>query len=448
MEILLGDPKAAIRSLSGPLVVSMLITSIYNLVDGIWVAGLGADALAGVGFVIPLFLVLIGLGNGLGGGATSAISRYIGEGDKAKADNGAIHSIILTIIISIIVTAMLLLVLDPVLTIMGAAHTLQYAHEYGMIMFLGTILFVLPNAMYGILRAEGDVKRTMYAMILSAVLNIILDPILIYVLGLGVAGAALATLISTGSVLLVLYYWMFVKKDTYLNPYLSNFKFNRQISLDILGVGIPASLEMIMTATFAAFFSAILAIVAGTDAVAVYSTGWRVVNIGMMPTVAISTALVSVVGANFGARRYENIRIAQRYSILLAVVCAVIVGVLIYLFAPQIVYVFSYSDNSAHLAAPMAAFLVTMIPYFILSAIGAPATLTFQGLGKGLTAMVQTIFRQLIFSIIFSYLFAITLRLGEHGAWWGIIAGSLFACILTFAWSNWYVGRLIKYGQA
>ena len=88
MEILLGDPKAAIRSLSGPLVVSMLITSIYNLVDGIWVAGLGADALAGVGFVIPLFLVLIGLGNGLGGGATSAISRYIGEGDKAKADNG------------------------------------------------------------------------------------------------------------------------------------------------------------------------------------------------------------------------------------------------------------------------------------------------------------------------------------------------------------------------
>ena len=411
----------------------MLITSIYNLVDGIWVAGLGADALAGVGFVIPLFLVLIGLGNGLGGGATAAISRYIGEGNKAKADNGAVHSIILTIIISIIVTAILLLILDPVLIIMGAAHTLPYAHEYGMVMFLGTILFVLPNAMYGILRAEGDVKRTMYAMILSAILNIILDPILIYILGLGVAGAALATLISTGSVLLVLYYWMFVKKDTYLNPY--------------LGVGIPASLEMIMTATFAAFFSAILAIVAGTDAVAVYSTGWRVVNIGMMPTVAISTALVSVVGANFGARRYENIRIAQRYSILLAVACAVVVGVLIYLFAPQIVYVFSYSDNSAHLAAPMAAFLVTMIPYFILSAIGAPATLTFQGLGKGLTAMVQTVFRQLIFSIIFSYLFAITLGFGEHGAWWGIIAGSLCACMLTFAWSNWYVGRLIKYGK-
>ena len=156
-----------------------------NDLDGIWVAGLGADALAGVGFVIPLFLVLIGLGNGLGGGATAAISRYIGEGNKAKADNGAVHSIILTIIISIIVTVLLLLVLDPVLTIMGAAHTLPYAHEYGVIMFMGTILFVLPNAMYGILRAEGDVKRTMYAMILSAVLNIILDPILIYVLGLG-----------------------------------------------------------------------------------------------------------------------------------------------------------------------------------------------------------------------------------------------------------------------
>ena len=217
--------------------------------------------------------------------------------------------------------------------LMGAAHTLTYAHEYGMIMFLGTILFVLPNAMYGILRAEGDVKRTMYAMILSSILNIILDPIFIYVLNMGVAGAALATLISTTSVLIVLYYWMFVKKDTYLDPYLSNFKFSRRISMDILGVGIPASLEMFMTATFAAVFSAILAIVAGTDAVAVYSTGWRVVNIGVMPTVAISTALVSVVGANYGAKRYENVRIAQRYSIFLALLCAVIVGVLIFLFA-------------------------------------------------------------------------------------------------------------------
>ena len=184
--------------------------------------------------------------------------------------------------------------------------------------------------------------------------------------------------------------------------------------------------------------------VASTDAVAVYSTCWRVVTLGVMPIVAISTALVSVVGANYGARRFENIKITHRYSIILALATAGVVGLIVYIFSPQIVYLFSYSENSAHLSDTMIQFLITMIPFFFCTAVGAPSTLTFQGLGKGLTAMVQTLMRQLIFSLIFSYLFAVVFGMGEHGAWYGIIIGQLTACIITFIWSSVYVNRLIK----
>ena len=444
VETILGNPSIAVRKMSVPLIISMLLVSIYNLVDAAWVAGLGSDALAGVGFVTPLFLILVGLGNGLGGGATSALSKYIGQQRKQWADNGGVHVILITVVISLIVTVLLLLVLEPLVTAMGAGNTLGYAMDYGSIMFAGAIFFVLPNAMYGILRAEGDVNRTMVAMAISGIINIIIDPIFIYTLNLGVKGAALATLISSGLVILIIAYWFYIKNNTYIKPYWSNYKFNKEISYDILKVGIPASLELLMTAILTAVISTILTTVATTDAVAVYTTGWRVVSLGTMPIIGISTALVSIVGANLGARRFENIKTAHRYSMKLAFLVSVITGVLLYIFAPQVVMLFSYSTGSAHLAGTMVEFLRCMTFYYLFMCVGAPSTFLFQGVGKGLTAMVQTILRTVIFSIICAYLFAIILGMGEHGVWYGIIVGQAIASIITLAWSSEYVKHLIK----
>lgn len=430
--------------MSIPLIISMLLVSIYNLADAAWVAGLGSDALAGVGFVTPMFLILVGLGNGLGGGATSALSKYIGQRRKDKADNGGLHVIFITVIISLIVTVLLLAILNPLCVAMGAGDTLVYALSYGSIMFAGSVLFVLPNAMYGILRAEGDVNRTMIAMAISGIFNIIIDPIFIYTFNLGVAGAAYATLLSSALVIVVIAYWFYVKRDTYIKPFYSNFHFSREISFDILKVGIPASLELLLTSVLIAFLSSILTVVANTDAVAVYSTGWRVVSLGTMPIIGISTALVSIVGANFGARQFENIRSAHRYSMRLAFVVGLITGVLIFIFAPQIVMLFSYSEGSAHLADSMVAFLRTMTLYYVFMAFGAPSTFLFQGVGKGLTAMVQTFLRNIVFSIVCAYLFAIVLGLGEHGVWYGIIVGQILASTVTTIWANEYIKRLIR----
>ena len=227
VDLMLKNPKKALIDMSIPLIISLLITSFYNLIDAFWVSGIGADALAGIGFFTPIFMILVGFGNGLGSGAAFALSKYLGGGNKQKANNASIHSIIINIIVSLVVTIILLILLNPILNAMGAGQTIGYATDYGVIILLGSVFIILSNALYGIFRGEGDTTRPMYAMMASAILNMILDPIFIYKFDLGVMGAAAATIVSSIFVILVLIYWFYIKKDTYLKPNISNLLLKR-----------------------------------------------------------------------------------------------------------------------------------------------------------------------------------------------------------------------------
>lgn len=444
VDSILGNPKTALWKMSIPLIISLLITSLYSVIDAVWVSGLGADALAGVGFVSPVFIALMGIGNGLGAGSASALSKYIGENNKRKSDNGAIHTIFITVIISIITTVILLIFLKDILLAMGAGVTINYAMDYGVILSIGSILVILSNSLYGVLRGEGDANRTMYAMLFSSVLNMILDPVFIYVLNLGVKGAAVATLISLLLVNLILFYWFYIKKDTYLKPFLSNYKFNKGITIDILKVGLPASLELINNALFAALFSLLLVIVASTDAVAVYSTGWRLVTIATTPIIAVATALISVVGANYGAKKYEEILVAHRYSMKIGILFGIIAAVIVYIFAPQIVSIFAYTGTSTRLSPQLIAFLSVIVIYFPTMGYGCTSTFVFQGTGNGITAMFQTILRETVFTLGFAILLAIVLGYGEYGAWWGIILGELVLNTITMIWADLHIKKLIN----
>lgn len=447
VESILGDPKSALIKMSIPLIISLFITSLYSVIDAIWVSGLGADALAGVGFVSPIFIALMGIGNGLAAGASSALSKYVGEENKTKADNGAIHTILITAIVSILTTLILLIFLKDILLAIGAGSTIDYAMDYGFLISLGSILIILSNSLYGVLRAEGDANRTMYAMLFSSILNMILDPIFIYGLNLGVKGAAIATLISLLLVNIILFYWFYIKKDTYLRPLFSNFKFSKEISIDIIKVGFPASLELINNALFAALFSLLLTIVASTDAVAVYSTGWRVVTIATTPILAVATALISVIGANYGAKRYEDILIAHRYSMKISILLGFLAAIVVYIFAPQIVSIFSYEGTSVRLAPQLIAFLSCIVIYFPTMGYGCTSTFVFQGTGHGITAMFQTILRETVFTLGFAILLAIVLGYGEYGAWWGIILGEIVVNTITMIWADLHIKRLIKSGN-
>ena len=272
----------------------------------------------------------------------------------------------------------------------------------------------------------------------------VLDPIFIYTLNLGVRGAAIATIISSLFVIIILLYWFYIKKDTFLKPNLSNFNFKKDITIDIIKVGIPASIQFLNNAFFAAVFSALLAFVGSTDSVAVYSTGWRVVIIGTTPLLAIGTALISVIAANYGAKNYKNIQIVHRYAMKVSIIIAFIVAILTNVFAGDIASIFASSGTSVRISGELTSFLSWIVIYYPTMAVGVSSTYVFQGIGKGLTAMFQTIMRETGFTIFFAVLLGVILGYGVWGAWMGIVLGEIVSNNITMVWADWQIKKLVN----
>ncbi|MBC7118870.1 MAG: MATE family efflux transporter [Methanobacteriaceae archaeon] len=422
----------------------MLLTSTYNLIDAIWVSGLGGNALAAIGFVTPVYMILVGLSNGLGAGATSAISRCIGAKKIKRMNNTAIHAIILTLIISLLITLILEFSLGDLLLMLGAKDALNLSLTYGRIVFAGTIFILFTGSAYGILRGEGDTKRTMYAMIISAIINMILDPILIYSLKMGIAGAAWATLASQAFVSAIIIYWFLYKRDTFTRLSWKYFKANFKVAKSILEVALPASVEFFVISAGTAILNIIFVTVAGTDAVAVYSAGWRVVMIGFVPLISIGTGTITVAGVAYGARKYNNLSIAHNYSIKMGMLVAIATSILTFILAPYISMIFTYSPQARHLAPTITEFLRIMCLFYIFIPPGLMSNSIFQGIGKGTTSLILTIIRQLLFIVIFAYILAIMFNLGQRGAWWGVVAGDIVGSMIAYLWARIYIKRLQK----
>jgi Na+-driven multidrug efflux pump len=166
------------------------------------------------------------------------------------------------------------------------------------------------------------------------------------------------------------------------------------------------------------------------------------VSYGIVPIVAIGTSVVSVVGAAYGARHYEKIRVAHTFSILFGVALALSVSILTWVFAYPIASIFSYSQDSAHLYPTIAAFIGVMCLFYPFVPLGFLSSSIFQGVGKGPTSLFLTFMRSLVFAAIFAYLFAIHLGMGEQGVWWGLVAGEILGGLLAFIWARLYLSRL------
>lgn len=444
VKLLMGDPKVAIRRLSAPMIVAMLLMAIYNLADAIWVAGLGADALAGVGFVMPLFMILVGLSNGLGAGATSLISRRIGAGDREGAANGAMHAMAIALAASLVLMLLLVALLEPILVAFGASAVLRYALEYGRIVFLGTVFFLLVQMSYAILRAEGDTRRTMYAMAVSSVLNMVLDPLFIYGAGMGVAGAAIATVLSIASVMGVIAYWFFVRRDTYVRLSPRSFSCDAETFRAILVVGLPASIEFLLMSVMAIALNAILVHVAGTDAVAVYTSGWRIVMFAIVPLVGIATSVIAVTGAAYGARDYRKIQVVHTYSVTLGILIGVLTSTLTFLLAPWITLLFTYTPESVVLAEDFLVFFRTMCLFYPFVPLGMFSSSLFQGTGRGILSLFISFLRTLAYIVPLSLLLGVLLDLGATGVYLGIVLGNVLGGFTGVIWARAFIGKLVR----
>ncbi len=441
IELLTGDYKVAIKKLAWPMMVSMFLVMAYNLADSIWVAGLGSDALAAIGFITPLFMILIGLGNGIGAGANSLIARFIGAKNIPEANNTALHSLVLTVIISVAGSIIMYFILPTLLEIMGAGSSMQQALGYGNIVFTFMIIFIYSNVGTAILRSEGDVTRAMYVMAITAIFNIVLDPIFIYILNMGIEGAAWATVVSGFISCIVLLYWMHVKKDTFLNLEFKNFKYENSITWGILNVAIPSTSENLIFSALGIIENYLLVLVAGTIAVATYTAGMRLIQLSMIPLMGFGTALLTVAGASYGARNYKKLQDAFFYTLKLGLLVSTAMAVIFFFFAPQISAVFAYSSSAA-LAPRIAQLIQIMIIFIYAVCLGMVSAMMFQGVGKGFTSLFLTFIRSLLFEVIFSYIFGVMMGMGEQGIYYGVVTGGFLGSIISFTWANFYLRRL------
>ena len=443
VELMRGEPEIAVRKLAIPIMISMLLTASYNIVDGIWVAGLGQTAIAGIGFVTPIFMILNGVSVGLGSGSTSSIARAVGARNHEGASKSATHSLLIFLVASVILTILLIIILEPLLRTYGASgQALAEAMKYGTPLFLGLFAFIFANGGSGVLRGEGDMKRAMYAMIVSVVLNFILDPLFIYVLNLGSAGASLATIVSSIGSASVIMYWILIKKDTYVDVTFRGFKFESEIAMDILKVGIPSSLDMLMMSIAMSLYLIFISSIGGEYGIAAFTSGQRLYLFGIMPLTAIGSAVAAVSGSAYGAKNWDYLRRTHTFGTKFAMMFAIVIMLILVVFAPQLALIFAYTPDTAPLIPEITNFLRIASFGLLLVGIGMPSSFFYQGIGRGTTSLAWTIIRELIFTVSFTYLFGIVFDWGLTGIWTGLAVGRIIASILNFTYARYTIRKL------
>ena len=443
VKTLLGDPKKAVLKLSGPMIIAMLVQALYNIVDGIWVAGLGSNALAAIGLFFPLFMIIISLAVGIGIGGSSAISRKIGAKNKKLADFSASHTLLIGFVIGILLSCSMFPFLKEIFASIGAkGEVLQSVVSYGRILVGGALILVFSNISTGILRGEGDTKRAMYAMVLGSGLNIFLDPIFIYKFKLGIVGAAWATLTSISITSFLMIYWLFIKKDTYVDIRFISFKFNIGIIKEILRVGIPSSFAQLSMSLTMIILNIIIVKAGGTDGIAVFTSAWRIIMLGIVPLLGIAIGVTAVTASAYGAKNINKLKIGYFYGIKFGFIIELGIVVLVIILAPQLSYLFTYSKGAVHISGDLIKAFRSLVWFLPAVPFGMLTSSMFQGIGHGEKALAVTFFRTIIMQVFFSYLFGILLKFGLTGIWWGIVLGNITAASIGFTWGKFTIVKL------
>ncbi len=445
VETLLGNPKKAVIEVSKPIIIATFIESIYSLVDSIWVSGLGADALAAVGASFPILISIYAVSWGLSIGISSGIARRVGAKNKEEADKVANHAIILALIAGILYIIAVYPNLDAIFSLMGTHGTCKsLAIKYSEILVLGTVIFTICDALYGIFRGEGNTKIVMIASILGTLTNIILDPILIYMLNLGISGASYATLIAIIVSLLILAYELFIKKSCYVTVKLSKFKPDLKIIADLIRVGIPSTFIEITVAVSFFIMTSIIMLVGDSKDLAVYTGALRITDLGFIPILGLASGATSVIGATYGAKSFEKLKTAYFYTIKIGVLMEIIIVALIILLAPILAYLFTYTKTSMEIYEELVRALRIVPLYLLFTPFILTTSAMFQGIGKGEKSLIIAIFRSLICHISYAYLFAVILGLGMFGIYGGLVTGEFTAGIFALIFGVLAIKALIK----
>lgn len=392
MELLGNAPiPKALMALGVPIMIGMLINALYNLVDAYFVGGLGESPMGAISIVFPLGQVVVGLGLMFGNGAASYLSRLLGRGDRDTANKVASTALYSSVIIGAVIIIFAAIFLKPILFLLGATDTIMpYAVAYARIYVISCIFNVFNVTMNNIVSSEGAAKTTMCALLLGAVLNIGLDPVFIYVLDMGVAGAAIATAISQLVSTLVYVAYVFRKKSAFSFS-IRNFNPSKQILIEILKIGVPTLTFQLLTSLSIALINRAAngygdAVIAGMGAVT------RITSMGTLVVFGFLKGFQPIAGFSYGAKNFARLREAIKTSILWSTCFCVVVGLLMIIFPEQIISQFA-NGNAKMLSAGQKSLMANGLSFFLFGFYTVYSSL-FLALGKGTAGFVLGACRQ------------------------------------------------------
>lgn len=412
--------------ISLPLMISMLVQALYNIVDSMFVARLSETALTAVSLAFPLQNLLIAFGVGTGVGMASFLSRKLGERDEESATKVAGNGISIASITWAVFAVLGLTVVKPFLNLFSDdAELLGLSTGYSEIVMVFSLFMFLSMMNERILQGTGDSFSSMLSQMTGAITNIILDPIFIFTLGFGVNGAAIATVIGQGVGCAVSFVCVIRNKFIHIEP--RHLKIEKRMVKAIYAVGAPTIITNSIGTVMTGAINAIL-IAFSTTAVSIFSVYFKLQSFVFMPIFGLSSGMVPIIAYNYGARKRKRVTETIWKGTFIASVI-MILGTLAFNFFPrELLSLFSATEEMYRIGIPA---LKMISLCFVPAAISIGLGSSFQATGYGVGTMIVSICRQLMVLIPVAYILSIFL--GINGVWLSFIIAEIIGLVVSIA---------------
>lgn len=429
--ILNGSIYKVLITLSIPIMINSLIQTLYNLVDGIWVSKISSVHFAATSLVWPINFLFIALGIGLSIAGTSLISQLIGGNKIEEAKEYANNLIVVSFLISVLFAIIGYIISPYIIKAMGGTGDLaKYGNIYLKITFLDMPFMFLFFNINSIMTSQGDTVTPTILSGISAIINIILDPIFIFTLNMGIGGAAWATLIAR-AFLTVTGFYVLYKGNNRVKPNFRNFKFNNKILKEIITVGLPASLGQSGAALGFIVLNGFI-VSYGTATLAAFGMVNRVTSLVMQPAMGIGAALTAVVGQNMGANQLERVVEAFKKATKLTLTIGITGGIFIFFFDKGMINFFMQSKDDPEVIYQG----ITYMKYvaFSMPLMGMFSVLQglFQGSGHTKYSMAMEIGRLWLVRLPMILIFKHFTNFGSSGIWFAMSFSNLLVCIYGY----------------
>jgi putative MATE family efflux protein len=415
--------------LSLPTFLGMFVGMLYNVVDTIFIGHyVGSLGIAGLSIVFPLQMMTIGIGELTGMGGASLISRSIGAGDIAKAEKTLGNALTANIIVSLVLMVACIAAPDFWLRLMGSSETiLPYARDYLTIIVIGVLFMTFSISLNSLIRAEGNARIPMIGMIIGAVSNIALDAIFIIPLGMGIQGAALATVIAQ-LISVAFFARYYLSGKSFLKIHLKNLTIQWRILKQILAIGAASFARMLAGSLSAVIVNRMIVFHGGDLAISAFGILHRILMFAILPGLTIGGGLQPILGFNYGAKRYDRAIRAIILAMAAATACCLVVFGVVYFSPETFIRIFTNDAELVVLASHAAKRLFLALPLIGFIMVGS---LVFQSIGKAVQSFLTSISRPIL-SLI-PLVLILPHFMGLSGVWWSFPLADVFTLLLTLA---------------